>query len=128
PVQVSVQASDQDVGDVVTLNAAGVPQGATLNPLLPTTGNPVSSLLSWTPTVQDAGDHVITFSATDQQNQQALCGVTIHVSSTCGNGIVEPSAGEVCDGGACCGPDCHFATGVCRSAAGACDVAESCSG
>ena len=46
------------------------------------------------------GNFQMTFSATDQQNQQALCSVTIAVIGTCGDGDVD--AGEQCDGGACC--------------------------
>ncbi|MBU6282808.1 hypothetical protein KGQ64_11250 [bacterium] len=54
----------------------------------------------------------------------------------CGNGSL--NAGEACDlgaesngaDGACCALDCSFAaaTTVCRAAAGACDVAEACTG
>jgi Putative Ig domain len=125
-VSFSVQASDQDAGDIVQLNAAGVPQGATMTPQLPTSGNPVSSTFSWTPTLAQAGTYQVTFSATDQSNQQALCSVTINAVSTCGNATVDP--GEQCDGGTCCTPACQYATGVCRPAAGTCDVAESCTG
>jgi hypothetical protein len=70
-----VQASDADTGDVVTLNAVGLPPGATMTPSLPTSGNPVSSTFSWTPTA--TGSFVVTFSATDQTFQQALCSITV---------------------------------------------------
>ncbi len=127
-VSFGVTASDADAGDVVTLTVAGLPAGATMTPPLPANGNPVSSTFDWTPALADTGAHVITFAAADQLNQQALCAVTIQVSSSCGNGIVEPAAGEQCDGGDCCTAGCQFATGVCRPAAGTCDVAESCTG
>lgn len=127
-VTFSVNASDVDAGDTVTLTVAGLPPGATMTPGLPTSGNPVSSNFSWTPTLADTGTHVMNFAAADQTSQQALCPVTINVSSSCGNGIVEPAAGEQCDGGACCTGGCQFATGVCRPSAGDCDVAESCTG
>jgi len=125
-LQFTIAASDQDAGDTVTLNASGVPGGASLAPSLPTAGNPVSSQLTWTPALGDAGSHVVTFSATDQASQQAICAVTIDVNSACGNGTVEP--GESCDGGACCTSGCQFKTGECRPSTGACDAAETCSG
>jgi hypothetical protein len=53
---------------------------------------------------------------------------TTTATAQCGNGHVE--AGEACDGGACCTAGCQFAGAgaVCRPAAGACDVAETCRG
>jgi len=46
----------------------------------------------------------------------------------CGDGIVE--AGEECDSTSCCDSNCQFTAAgtVCRSAAGICDIAETCSG
>lgn len=125
-LQFSTSAADSDSGDVVTLNVAGLPAGATMTPGLPTTGNPVTSQFSWTPTLAQAGSHVITFTATDQTSQQALCSVTIEVDSTCGDGDLD--AGEECDGGACCTLMCELATWVCRPAAGGCDLVEACTG
>jgi hypothetical protein len=75
----TVQASDPDAGDVVTLNAVGLPPGATMTPPLPTSGNPVSSAFSWTPAA--AGTFVVTFSATDQTFQQALCSITVEATA-----------------------------------------------
>jgi hypothetical protein len=139
PLGVNVAASDPDAGDTVTLNVAGLPPGATMTPPLPTSGNPVSSLLSWTPLVSQAGTYVVNFSATDDSSQQALCPVTIVVLSHCGDGDLDP--GEQCDGGACCTADCQLApdgtvcggppvcggpstceAGVCTAGAGALDT------
>ncbi|HJQ83595.1 MAG TPA: hypothetical protein VKA21_05945 [Candidatus Binatia bacterium] len=125
-VSFTASATDQDAGDQVTLNAVGLPPGSVMTPGVPTTGNPVSSTFTWTPTLGDAGNYVVNFSATDQASQQAFCSVTLVVTSTCGNGTLD--AGEQCDGGSCCTATCSFATGVCRPAAGGCDVAESCTG
>ena len=80
-VSYTVQASDPDVGDVVSLNAASVPAGASHAPVLPTVGNPVSTAFSWTPTAGDVGLHVIVYSATDNALQQVLCSQTINVTT-----------------------------------------------
>ena len=56
PVSFTVQASDTDTGQTVTLNAVGLPAGATMTPALPTSGNSVSSLFSWTPAAGQNGD------------------------------------------------------------------------
>jgi hypothetical protein len=79
-ISFTVQASDEDPDQIVTLNAAGIPNGATMTPALPTTDNPVSSVFSWTPSDAFVGVHVVTFSATDNTNQQALCPITIEVA------------------------------------------------
>jgi cysteine-rich repeat protein len=112
PLSFPVSATDPDAGDTITLNAAGLPLGATMTPALPaTTPSPVSSTFAWTPTRSQAGDYVVTFSATDSQSQQALCGVPIRVLDQCGDGDVDP--GEQCDdgntvAGDCCAPNCTF--------------------
>ena len=80
----TVQASDPDSGQTVTLNVAGLPAGATMTPSLPRSGNPVTSVFSWTPTAADVGTHVITFTATDNSGLQAglqtLCSSTLVVA------------------------------------------------
>jgi hypothetical protein len=81
PVSFTVQASDTDAGQTVTLNAVGLPAGATMTPTLPTSGNPVSSLFSWTPAAGQTGTQVATFSATDNTGQQALCSVSLTVTT-----------------------------------------------
>jgi hypothetical protein len=113
PFSFNVQASDPDSGDQVTLNVAGLPAGASMTPPLPTTGNPVSSVFGWTPLVSQAGNYIVTFSATDQVQQQALCSITLVVTSQCGDGNLDP--GEQCDPGPdapndCCTIDCQFET------------------
>jgi uncharacterized repeat protein (TIGR01451 family) len=78
-VTFTVTASDPNAGDTVTLNAAGLPAGATMTPMLPTAGNPVTAAFNWTPTTGQTGMHVITFSATDDTGLQTLCSITIEV-------------------------------------------------
>jgi len=82
-----VQASDVDGGgpygipeaDQLSLSASGLPAGATLDPALPRVTNPVSTQLCWTPTLADAGDHVVTFSVDDVCHNSS-CDITIHVN------------------------------------------------
>jgi len=105
-VSFTVQATDPDVGDIVTLNVAGLPTGATMNPTLPTTGNPVSSVLSWTPTAAQVGTYVVNFSATDQSQQQVTCPVTIEVD--CNVALCD-------DGNECTDDSCTAPLGVCQN-------------
>jgi len=71
-----------------------------MTPLLPTSGNPVSSTFSWTPTAADAGTYVITFTATDNSGAQAglqtLCPISLAVSGGTGGGgsCAAPAAGS----------------------------------
>ena len=76
----SVTASDPDPLDLVTLNVAGLPGSATMNPRLPVgPANSVSSTFSWTPTTADINRHIVNFFATDNRGSQILCPVTIDV-------------------------------------------------
>lgn len=134
-VTFSVNASDPNAGDLVSLNAAGIPAGASMLPALPTSANPVSSTFSWTPPSNQVGQHIVNFSAADPCGVQALCSVTIDVKPVCGNSLVE--TGEQCDQGAangttgsCCSASCTLNPmgTLCRASAGECDPAETCSG
>ncbi|MDQ3021660.1 MAG: T9SS type A sorting domain-containing protein [Bacteroidota bacterium] len=70
PISFTVQATDNFSGPI-TLNATGLPPGATTNPVLPTTGNPVSTVFNWTPT--QSGGQLFSFTATDSCGNQAIC-------------------------------------------------------
>lgn len=77
----TVKAIDNDQGDNVTLNAVGVPPGATMTPGLPTTGVQQSqSSFSWTPTNSNLGTSVLNFTATDATGVQVSTSVSINVS------------------------------------------------
>lgn len=80
-IRFTVRAFNPDPMRIVTLNAAGLPASATMTPPLPTSGNPVSSMFSWTPTEQQAGTHVLTFEARDNRGLQTLCSITNEVVS-----------------------------------------------
>jgi hypothetical protein len=79
-VSFSINAADSDPGDLVTLQAVGVPPGAALTPGLPLTSNPVQSNFSWTPSNSNLGTSVINFIAQDAQGVQTTTSVTIQVS------------------------------------------------
>jgi hypothetical protein len=79
-VSFSVKASDSDPGDLVSLQAVGVPPGAALSPLLPITANPVQTAFSWTPSSTNLGTNVVNFIAQDNQGVQRTSSVTIIVS------------------------------------------------
>ncbi len=126
-VTFTVQAADGDLGQVVTLNAAGLPADAAMTPPLPAAANPVASTLAWTPTVTQAGAHVLTFTATDDTDKQALCSVTVAVATTCGDGVVDPEAGEACDGGPCCSATCQLVpAGTACTDGNACTTGDAC--
>jgi len=74
-----VVASDSDTRDTVTLNSAGLPSGAFMTPVLPITGNPVSSTFSWTPDATQAGNVLVSFSVTSSSGGFAQCPVTLQV-------------------------------------------------
>ncbi len=77
----TVEASDPDPGQTVTLNVEGLPEGATMTPGLPTIGNPASSAFSWTPVEAQVGTFILTFAATDNTGQQTPYSLTIEVLS-----------------------------------------------
>jgi len=64
-VSFSVSASDAD-GDDLSLEASGLPAGATFTPSNPVTGNSnVSGTFTWTPSFSQSGNFGINFQATD---------------------------------------------------------------
>jgi hypothetical protein len=79
-VSFSVKALDITPSDPVTLQALGLPAGASIVPALPLTGNPVTTSFNWTPTVANLGSRVVNFVAQDQNGIQTSTSVTITVS------------------------------------------------
>ena len=70
PLQFTVHATDLD-GDPILLSADGVPAGATFDA--------VGGTFSWTPAAEDAGVHIVTFTASDGHASSSLA-VTITVT------------------------------------------------
>lgn len=80
PTQFQVCASDANVGDDVTITASNVPPGMTFNPPLPATGNPICITVDWTPTGQQVGTFLVTFTAVDPHLRSQSCTVTLVVA------------------------------------------------
>lgn len=79
PVIFTATGDSTNPGTKITLNASGVPAGAwatNLNHQLPPA---LTSNFSWTPTAADIGNHVVTYTATDENSQQAVNSITINV-------------------------------------------------
>ncbi|MFN8545302.1 MAG: PQQ-dependent sugar dehydrogenase [Candidatus Binatia bacterium] len=143
-------ASVQILPETVDLTFASVPAGlvVVVGPVTAATpfvrtvivgsGNTVTA-----PSPQSDGTQVVVFGSWSDGGTQtheviapaapATFTATFVTAPSCGNGTVDP--GEQCDdgnstAGDCCSPACQFETAgtVCRAAAGACDLAETCSG
>jgi hypothetical protein len=74
-------ASDPDVGDIVTFSISGLPSGASFP--IPTPGNPIHSTLTWHPTSPDIGTYYVTVTATDSHGSQDSAVVQIDVVPGC---------------------------------------------
>jgi hypothetical protein len=59
----TLQASDPEPADVVTLGDVGLPSGMACN--YPSPSNPVTATCTWTPTSGQSGTHLVIFTATD---------------------------------------------------------------
>lgn len=80
PVSFTIAAEDGDGGDVVILSVSGLPSGSSMDPVLPTQGNPVSSMFNWTPGSSDVGSHQIIFTAADILGEEVICTLTVEVA------------------------------------------------
>lgn len=75
PVSFQVIVSDQDAGDTITLNATGLPQGASLTQI-----NNLLWEFNWQTATGDDGDHSITFTANDGTDNSSPVVVDITVN------------------------------------------------
>jgi hypothetical protein len=78
-INLKFKATDIDPGDVITMTANGLPNGATFSPPMPVIGTPDSTNFSWTPTLADVGTHVLSVQAQDQIGASSITNVTINV-------------------------------------------------
>lgn len=92
--------TDSD-GDDLTLSHLGLPPGATLSPPSGTTSTqPFASVFNWTPQPSDAGSaRAVTIVYEDPAGLQDTCSFSLRVP-LCGDGVIDPAAGEQCDPGA----------------------------
>jgi hypothetical protein len=95
PVSFTATGSSTNTGAKITLNASGVPVGATASNLNAMLTPPVTSTFNWTPTSSQAGTFVITYVATDNNFQQTSASKTIVVAAapptaTCSSPISVP--------------------------------------
>jgi len=124
-VSFTVQASDTNFGQTVTLNGVGLPAGATMTPTLPTTANPVSSAFAWTTDGGDAGTtQVVTFTATDSASLQAQCSVTLIVNQCQTN--ADCNDGTLCTTDTCDPGNPNASAGGCVNTAITCDACQVC--
>jgi len=77
-VNFRVRATDADAGNITLTQTSGLPATA-FTPGLPTSGNPVETNVSYTPTA--SGTNVITFTATDPTGCATSTTVTINASA-----------------------------------------------
>jgi hypothetical protein len=81
-VAFNATANDAAANSVVTLNAVGVPSGATTTNSNQALAPPQTSNFSWTPTAAQAGtSYIVTYSATNDTFEQALNAVILNVTA-----------------------------------------------
>jgi hypothetical protein len=80
-VSFTAKGNSANSGATVTLNASGVPAGATVTGLNATVTPPATSTFTWTPTGLQAGSYVVTYTVTDDNLQQAQASKTIVVAT-----------------------------------------------
>jgi hypothetical protein len=78
PLSLLVRAQDPDGQPITSFTAAGLPQGATFTP----GPGDTTGTLEWTPSVGQAGDHTVTFNATNTLTGSASTQLTVTVPST----------------------------------------------
>ena len=69
-LEFDLQASDSDLNDYVFINNLGLPDGASVTSI--EQGNPSVVRFHWQPELKDLGQHILTFTATDQKVASAL--------------------------------------------------------
>lgn len=80
PIVFTVDATDGDPADIVTLSAIQLPAGAVANPPLPVSGNPASTTITWIPTNAQLGPNVFEFQATDTAMNSSTCSTSIEIA------------------------------------------------
>ena len=81
PITFTATGDDAAANSRITLNATGLPIGATSSNLNSALMPAVVSTFNWTPTASQVGSYVITYSATNDTFEQVLASVTIYVQN-----------------------------------------------
>ncbi len=81
PITFTATGDDAASNSRITLNATGLPIGATSSNLNSALAPAVVSTFNWTPTAAQVGSYVITYSATNDTFEQVLASVTIYVQN-----------------------------------------------
>ncbi len=81
PITFTATGNDAAANSRITLNATGLPVGATSSNLNSALAPAVVSTFDWTPTASQVGSYVITYSATNDTFEQVLASVTIYVQN-----------------------------------------------
>ncbi|MFZ0389563.1 MAG: FlgD immunoglobulin-like domain containing protein, partial [Calditrichia bacterium] len=73
--------------DMIMLDVASLPGGATMNPALPFSGpnTGISSTFDWTPSAGQAGNYTVSYSVTDTSGATSSCSVDITVNAPGGD-------------------------------------------
>ncbi|MFN5355631.1 MAG: T9SS type A sorting domain-containing protein [Bacteroidota bacterium] len=75
----TINGTDADTAQAVTLDVINLPPGAFMNPTTPTSGNPVSTVFNWSPTFDQLGIYNVTFTANDIYCYEDRCDKVIEV-------------------------------------------------
>ena len=90
---ITVNVTDADVGDDITLSFSGLPADATITPNVLTPGNPVTATIRWKPSAVATAS--VTITATDSQDLSSSCTFSLRAKGEGCNCRVEPgSPGE----------------------------------
>jgi sugar lactone lactonase YvrE len=81
PISFTATANDTTANSRVTLNATGLPLGATATNVNQSLTPPVASTFNWTPTSAQGGSYVISYTATNDTLEQALSSITLYVQN-----------------------------------------------
>jgi sugar lactone lactonase YvrE len=81
PISFTATASDTTANSRVTLNATGLPLGATATNVNQSLIPPVASTFNWTPTSAQGGSYIISYTATNDTLEQALSSITLYVQN-----------------------------------------------
>lgn len=95
PLTFTLQATDIDAGNTVSISGVGLPSGMTFSPTLPASGTQtVTTTASWTPSA--IGNYALNFTATDNNGVQTITILNINAITSLINYIAPtPNSGSI---------------------------------